>query len=215
MFQVENKSNFVCLDKAYFCAELYPIQSIISYFRTNYQSFIYTAFLIFIMSKFITFKPIGEILQEADLITSPQLEVALRDQNYYQDMRLGEILALRGWIKQDTADFFVQEWFKLVNQRIEHPIGFYLNKAGLLSEEDIGIILSEQHRHSLRFGDTAVKQGLIKPNTVNFFLQNLFPSQLHNARRAAREIEQQQKERITKDDITYWVTLSSAKLTHC
>ncbi|HEY9768904.1 MAG TPA: hypothetical protein V6C71_10480 [Coleofasciculaceae cyanobacterium] len=61
------------------------------------------------MSKFVTFKPIGEILQEADLITSPQLEVALRDQNYYQDMRLGEILALRGWIKQDTADFFVQE----------------------------------------------------------------------------------------------------------
>ncbi|HEY9768903.1 MAG TPA: hypothetical protein V6C71_10475 [Coleofasciculaceae cyanobacterium] len=102
----------------------------------------------------------------------------------------------------------------MVNQRIEHPIGFYLNKAGLLSEEDIGIILSEQHRHSLSFGDTAVKQGLIKPNTVNFFLQNLFP-QLHNARRAASEIEQQQKERITKDDITYWVTLSSAKVTHC
>jgi hypothetical protein len=57
------------------------------------------------MSKFITFKPIGTILQEADLITPPQLEVALRDQAYYEDMRLGEILALRGWIRQDTADF--------------------------------------------------------------------------------------------------------------
>ena len=164
------------------------------------------------MSKFITFKPIGEILKEADLITRPQLEVALRDQAYYEDLRLGEILALRGWIKQDTADFFVKEWFKLAStRRIEHPIGFYLNRAGLLSDSDIQAILIEQQKYSLRFGDTAIKQGLLKPNTVNFFLQNLFPSQLHNSH---REVEQQQTNRITKDDITYWATLSSEKISH-
>ncbi|MEM8675164.1 MAG: hypothetical protein AAGF83_15020 [Cyanobacteria bacterium P01_G01_bin.67] len=166
------------------------------------------------MSRFITFKPIGEILQEADLITSPQLEVALRDQTYYEDMRLGEILALRGWIKQDTADFFVQEWFKLINHRIEHPIGFYLNKAGLLTEQDIKVILAEQHRQSLRFGDTAVQQGLIKPSTINFFLQNLFPSQLQRDRQHNLKQQQQQKQKITSDDITFWATLSSKKLTH-
>ena len=165
------------------------------------------------MSKFITFKPIGEILKEADLITSPQLEVALRDQIYYEDMRLGEILSLRGWIKQDTADFFVQEWFKLASRRIEHPIGFYLNKAGLLSESDIQKILTEQRKYSLRFGDIAIKQGLLKPNTVNFFLQNLFPSQLRNQHQAARTMVNPEDE-ITRDDITYWVTLSSAHLTH-
>jgi len=164
------------------------------------------------MSKFITFKPIGEILQDAGLITSPQLEVALRDQAYYQEMRLGEILALRGWIKQDTADFFVQEWFKLVNQRIEHPIGFYLQKAGLLTEQDIKEILSEQNRYSLRFGDTAVKEGLIKPNTVEFFLQNLFPSQLKKAQNINKV--QNSSDRITKDDITYWVTMSNDKMTN-
>ena len=162
------------------------------------------------MTKFITFKPIGEILQEAGLITSPQLEVALRDQTYYQDMRLGEILALRGWIKQDTADFFVQEWFKLVNQRIEHPIGFYLQKAGLLTEQDIKFILLEQNKYSLRFGDTAVKQGLIKPNTVNFFVQNLFPSQLKKAEPINKETKGER--RITNDDITYWATMSSVRL---
>ena len=165
------------------------------------------------MSKFITFKPIGEILREADLITTPQLEVALRDQKYYQDMRLGEIVALRGWIKQDTADFFVQEWFKLINKPIEHPIGFYLNKAGLLSESEIQKILLQQHQHSLRFGDTAIKEGLIKPNTVDFFLQNLFPSQLNNFKQNVKKIEQQQ-DKITKDDITYWVALSSEQVTH-
>ena len=160
------------------------------------------------MSKIITFKPIGEILQEADLISVPQLEVALRDQVYNQNLRLGEILALRGWIKQDTADFFAQEWFKIINRRIEHPIGFYLKQAGLLEEQDIKRILLLQNRHSLRFGDTAVKQGLIKPNTVNFFLQNLFPSQLYNSRKAALDIQQQQEDKITKEDITYWVKSS-------
>ncbi|MEO1670267.1 MAG: hypothetical protein AAFR77_05670 [Cyanobacteria bacterium J06631_2] len=165
------------------------------------------------MSKFITFKPIGTILQEADLITSPQLEVALRDQSYYEGMRLGEILALRGWIKQDTADFFVQDWFKLVNRRIDRPIGFYLNKAGLLSESDIKIILREQHVNSLRFGDTAIKQGLLKPSTLNFFLQNLFPSQLDYMDKKIEATEKKSKDSITSDDIAYWVTMSSAKLT--
>ena len=168
------------------------------------------------MSKFITFKPIGEILQEAGLITSPQLEVALRDQTYYQDMRLGEILALRGWVKQDTADFFVRDWFKLVNQRIEHPIGFYLQRAGLLTEQDIKVILLEQSKYSLRFGDMAVKQGLVKSNTVEFFIQNLFPSQLRkpsNNRSKNQPNKQNNKDKITQDDITYWVTMSKQKLT--
>ncbi|MEL6911356.1 MAG: hypothetical protein AAFY63_06040 [Cyanobacteria bacterium J06643_13] len=165
------------------------------------------------MSKFITFKPIGTILQEADLITPPQLEVALRDQTYYEDMRLGEILALRGWIKQDTADFFVQDWFKLINRRIDRPIGFYLNKAGLLSESDIQKILREQHATSLRFGDTAIKQGLLKPSTLDFFLQNLFPSQIDYINKTFQENEGRAKDKITNDDITYWVTMSSAKLT--
>jgi len=164
------------------------------------------------MSKFITFKPIGEILQEAALITHPQLEVALRDQTYYEDMRLGEILALRGWIEQDTADFFAQDWFKLINRRIDRPIGFYLNKAGLISESDIETILREQHVNSLRFGDTAIKKGLVKPNTVNFFLENLFPSQLQNEL-VNNSRKEKNKNRITSDDITYWATMSSAKIT--
>jgi hypothetical protein len=165
------------------------------------------------MSRIITFKPIGQILQEADLICASQLEVALRDQMYYQDLRLGEILALRGWIEQDTANFFAQEWFEIINRGIKHPIGFYLKRAGLLSEEDISNILVHQHKYSLRFGDTAVKQGLVKPNTVNFFLQNLFPSQLNNSREAALEIERQQDNKnITKEDITYWVESSLTQI---
>ena len=163
------------------------------------------------MSRFITFKPIGEVLREADLITSPQLAVALRDQAHYEDLRLGEILALRGWIGQETADFFGEQWFKLAGKKVERPIGFYLQQAGLLSTFDIQQILSEQHKLSLRFGDIAIKEGLLKPNTVSFFLQNLFPSQLQTNQRA---FEQQQTEIITSDDIHYWAKISSAHVTN-
>lgn len=165
------------------------------------------------MSKFITFQPIGEILQEAGLITRPQLDLALRDQEYYQDMRLGEILALRGWIEQNTADFFVQEWFKLIDRSIEKPLGFYLRKAGLLTEEQIQRILIEQHKESLRFGMIAVQQGLIKQNTVNFFVKNLFPSQIKKTVTNIQDDQQTVKNIITKDDINYWASLSSKTVT--
>ena len=51
-------------------------------------------------------KPIGELLTSAGLISEGQLQTALYDQQAYQDMRLGEILATRGWLHQKTADFF-------------------------------------------------------------------------------------------------------------
>ncbi|MEO0013836.1 MAG: hypothetical protein RLZZ535_2225, partial [Cyanobacteriota bacterium] len=46
---------------------------------------------------------------------------------------------------------------------------------------------------------------------VNFFLQNLFPSQLKKIRQAQED--EKSLNRITKDDITYWVTMSSAHVT--
>ena len=53
-------------------------------------------------------KPLGLVLQEANLLAVPQIQLALRDQISYPYLRLGEILAMRGWIKQETADFFAQ-----------------------------------------------------------------------------------------------------------
>ena len=51
-------------------------------------------------------KPIGEKLEEAGLISKYQIEVALIDQVSYIESKFGEILALRGWLKQQTIDFF-------------------------------------------------------------------------------------------------------------
>ena len=86
---------------------------------------------------------LGEILQEAALISAPQLEVVLRDQQSYQ-LPLGEILHLRGWLNQETADFFVEQWSCLLNSSSRHPLGYYFQLASLLETEQINAILQEQ-----------------------------------------------------------------------
>jgi hypothetical protein len=130
------------------------------------------------MSHTFILHPLGTILQEADLISSPQLQLALQDQSYYQEMRIGEILALRGWLKQETADFFAEEWVNLVTENDRYPLGFYLQKAALLNEEQIHEIICEQKQCLLRFGAVAVLKGWVKQNTIHFFLQNLFPQEV-------------------------------------
>ncbi len=186
------------------------------------------------MSKLIRTKPLGEILKDAGLITEPQIEVALHDQIYYQDMRFGEILALRGWIDSNTADFFVEEWWDLINNEKKYPLGFYLKKAGLLTEKQINLVLKEQHNTLLRFGTTAVLKGLIKQETVDFFLNNLFPEQVSQRTVAPKTFSKPfkkntdkkvitrekliqdtiTKDTITNEDITHWVVLSTQKLTN-
>jgi hypothetical protein len=119
--------------------------------------------------------PLGAILEEAALVSHAQIEVALRDQMYYSDLKLGEILALRGWIKQETADFFVV-YLPTLRKKVEKkPIGHYLQEAALLSEDQIKSILDEQKHTLVRFGALAVLKGYLKQGTVDFFVRYLYP----------------------------------------
>lgn len=119
--------------------------------------------------------PLGLMLQDAGLITQSQVTVALRDQIQYCDLKLGEILALRGWIKQETADFFAEKLRFFCKEEPKHLFGFYLKEANLLSPEQINSILMEQNQTMLRFGTLAVLKGYLKQNTVDFFIRYLFP----------------------------------------
>ncbi|WJI25173.1 hypothetical protein RHP47_05685 [Thermosynechococcus sp. QKsg1] len=121
---------------------------------------------------------IGELLLKAGLITRGQLQVALMEKSIYTNLRFGEIVALHGWLPQETIDFFVEEWPKLSQGKEKHPIGFYLKKASLLTEEQIQQILKEQWQTSYRFGALAVLNGWVKQETVNFFLQSINPNAL-------------------------------------
>lgn len=120
-------------------------------------------------------QPLGQLLNEAGLISAQQIETALREQFNNPQIKIGEIMASRGWIDQVTADFFVEEWHKLITQEEKHPLVYYFRKAALLSEEQINLILEEQNNRTekARFHHVAVQMGLIKQQTVDFLVRNL------------------------------------------
>ncbi|MFM2312499.1 MAG: hypothetical protein RLZZ04_1775 [Cyanobacteriota bacterium] len=122
-------------------------------------------------------KTLGAILQEADLVSSRQIESALQDKMQYPALRIGEILAHKKLIKPETADFFAQDWTKAVIESEKNALGYYLRQAAILDSEQIELILAEQRASGVRFGTVAVFQGFIKSTTLDFFLTNLFPQE--------------------------------------
>ncbi|AUC60967.1 hypothetical protein AA637_07260 [Cyanobacterium sp. HL-69] len=117
-------------------------------------------------------KPIGEKLEEAGLISKYQIEVALIDQVSYIESKFGEILALRGWLKQQTIDFFVKDLPDLINNPQKIRIGNYFRAAGLLDDGQVQEILDEQTNSEIKFGYIAVLKGYVKQETLDFFLRH-------------------------------------------
>ncbi|MEL6909845.1 MAG: pentapeptide repeat-containing protein [Cyanobacteria bacterium J06648_1] len=120
-------------------------------------------------------RPLGEILIEAGLITASQIEFALQLQST-SELRIGEILASHNWIEQQTADFFADEWAKLLKEKQKKPLVFYFRSAGLLNEQQIAVLIREQKQQlkPKRFHRLAVEKGYLKQITVDFFLASIF-----------------------------------------
>ena len=120
-------------------------------------------------------KPLGQLLNEAGLISAKQIEIALQEQVEIPQMKIGEILALRGWLKQETANFFVEQWNQLLQQEQKHLLVYYFRQAALLNKNQIKLILEQRNNGSqkARFHHVAVQQGLIEQQTVDFFIKNL------------------------------------------
>jgi len=116
-------------------------------------------------------RPIGLLLQDAGLISREQLEEALKERSKDRSPRLGEIFAERGWIKQATADFFVEQWPRFKSQTPPPQLGEYLRSASLLNRAQITAILNEQVQTNLPFGEVAVRKEWVKPQTINFFVK--------------------------------------------
>ncbi|MBE9196653.1 hypothetical protein IQ219_15370 [Synechocystis sp. LEGE 06083] len=117
-------------------------------------------------------KRLGLVLQEAGLITPAQLEVAVNNQQHF-DYLIGEVIVLHGWLTKDTIEFFVNQWFDLIYRPNSMPLGHYLQMADLLNQCQIDQILQEQKVLGLRFGATAVLLGLLKQETVDYFIAHL------------------------------------------
>ena len=117
-------------------------------------------------------KYIGEILQDAGLISSPQLRTALILQSQFSDCKLGEILVAQGWLKAQTVKFLVDVFSlsQLSNYLSQQPIGYYLKEAGLLTNQQIDAIVQEQRKQGCKFCYLAVLEGYLRPKTADFFL---------------------------------------------
>jgi tetratricopeptide (TPR) repeat protein len=127
------------------------------------------------MHKTSLFQPLGAVLQQAGLVSSQQIELALQEQAKHSHLRIGDILVMRGWLKPETANFFAEQWSWILQQPCKQPLGQYLKAAGLLDEDQINAILEEQKRTGLRFGVLAVLQEWVEQPTIDFFLQHLAP----------------------------------------
>lgn len=143
-------------------------------------------------------KRLGVILREADLVTKTEIKTALEYQKLYPCMRLGEILAIQGWIRPETVEFFAEEWQQLIEHPYRKPIGHYLQQAALLETQQIKRILDEQRYTGYKFGSTAVLQGYLKPKTLDFFLKYLFPEELNQSHMRNRKSLAQSRTRQRK-----------------
>ncbi len=106
-------------------------------------------------------QPLGIVLQQAGLVNDRQIGLALTVRKQLNFLRLGEILASQGCLKQATADFFVQQWPSILNHKKIKPLGYYFKKASLLDEAQIQELLEQQRQSQtwIRFGSLAVWSG--------------------------------------------------------
>lgn len=127
------------------------------------------------MPQSVTTRPLGAVLQEAGLVSPAQIQVVLQDQQYQPDLRIGDILELRGWVEREAIEFFAEQWPKFAKQRRKRPIGYYLQQATLLDAEQIQALLQEQSQAGMRIGALAVLRGWLAQKTLDLFIRHLAP----------------------------------------
>ena len=113
---------------------------------------------------------LGQMLQEAGLLSFRQVDTILMLQLDDRRQRFGEIVVQRRLLKQDTVDFFADRLPLLMQAPWRYPLGQYLRMAALLDDEQTSTILLEQWARPVRFGDVAVSRGWVERQTVDWLL---------------------------------------------
>jgi thioredoxin reductase len=117
-------------------------------------------------------KPLGILLLEAGLVNTEQLDIALNAQKT-KTVRLGEILAGHGWVKQRTVEYLMK---KVVHQQLSgngQRLGSYLVDAGLVNEEQLEIALNEQKTTALCLGQILAQHGWVNQQTVEYLMEKV------------------------------------------
>lgn len=117
-------------------------------------------------------KRLGAYLLEAGLLTTDQVDVALNDQRA-TGMRFGEVLVVRGWLKEQTI-----EW---IMQRVVEP-----EKRAYKKWEDQQATLAQER--------TLLQPQLVAKNAVNkAAAKKIAEAKKAKARKAAQEAQAAQK----------------------
>jgi ribosomal protein L37AE/L43A len=76
-------------------------------------------------------KRLGDYLVEAGLLTESQIEVALADQ-LTTDLRFGEVLVRRGWVKEETIEYLMQKVIVPERSGLNQNVSFLASSRNLL-----------------------------------------------------------------------------------
>ena len=151
-------------------------------------------------------KPLGEVLLNTGLVSAQQVNEALQDQHENSTQRLGEILAQKGCIKQETADFFAEQWPRYIQQPLKLPIGQYLREAALLDSQQVMSILEEQTQCGDYFGELIIKKGWLGQQTINFFLDAAVECQTQTSDTEFEEDISPEHKHLTLSDVQTHIT---------
>lgn len=113
---------------------------------------------------------LGQMLILAGLVSPSQVEIALIDQHMSPHLRLGEILVLRGWLQQETVDYFADMLPLMRRAPSRLRLGEYCVCANILTEAQVNTLLQDQKVTALPIGQLAIRRGWLKPETLDFFL---------------------------------------------
>lgn len=114
--------------------------------------------------------PLGELLQQAGLLSSEKIRETLRLQARQDQYRFGELLIRQGYLPSTTVNFFANDIPNILNSHHKLRLGDYLEHAGLLKPQQIIETLHQQSMNQLRFGEIVTQKGWIQPKTLDWFV---------------------------------------------
>ncbi|WP_036481161.1 WecB/TagA/CpsF family glycosyltransferase [Myxosarcina sp. GI1] len=115
--------------------------------------------------------PLGELLQQAGLLSSSQIRQTLRLQANSNCYRFGELVVRQGYLNSKTVDFFAAELPQLIEFDCQLRLGEYLNKAGLLDRDQVAEALEYQRLTEKKFGEIIIQKGWINLVTLKWFIE--------------------------------------------
>ncbi|MGF1490093.1 MAG: hypothetical protein ACFBSE_23645 [Prochloraceae cyanobacterium] len=120
-------------------------------------------------------------LNQAGLLSEPQIEIALRDCDRHDDFTIEEIIILRGWLKQETLAFFLEQIPELIDRPQKLSLAECLERSALVSKENIAKLLNYQQETGNTLAALAVELGYIKQSTLDFFVNYIIAPDPENS----------------------------------